>query len=403
MNVLDQEIPYYSPDFLARWKRKDGCRPIEAALSYSIPPPACKFRAQVTRVADAPKNLHPKPDAGMEVLELLGGLVESFREDWNRPISDFIPSWKKPLSPQPPATKKASVPPFDLQEIPGAMRKLDMPVSAKLMERWFAGELNYSPLPTDESKLINQDGKPYPPSMYDTTIVKLEWVLKFPRAKMAFDILKTRERLTSTKAMEALREKLTPRRAPHTQINTTNLTLPEIHKLFQYQYATVEGTLEQKFKQYLAREYAFRGIPDDLTGALGSFNFYVAPQMVTFNHDGSSAAVWSVVLYIKDNYTFTDAPGEVSQYLGHWNKDGLVLVPYNKIVEMLNWKLPTLGAMWFPAAVAVGNPKNRSNVYYPVWNTSYRDWQRVHSRGGDFVIFSDYQALELDPPIEVKF
>lgn len=63
------------------------------------------------------------------------------------------------------------MPPFDLQEIPGAMRKEFMPVSAKLMEKWFAGPLNYSPTTRDKIKGINQDGQPYPPSMIDTTTI----------------------------------------------------------------------------------------------------------------------------------------------------------------------------------------------------------------------------------------
>lgn len=51
------------------------------------------------------------------------------------------------------------------------MRKEFMPVSAKLMEKWFAGPLNYSPTTRDKIKGINQDGQPYPPSMIDTTTI----------------------------------------------------------------------------------------------------------------------------------------------------------------------------------------------------------------------------------------
>jgi hypothetical protein len=404
MNIFDREIPYYSSDLLARWKRRDGCRPINVTISYSSPPPACTYITKPIQAAE-PKSPRPKRDPDLKMLEDIGKIVDSFRENWNRPLSDFFSfKNKNPDSLSDGTTKKdQSIPPFDLQDIPDAMRKIDMPVSAKLMERWFAGELNYSPTPDKEKALINQDGKPYPASMYDTTTIKLEWVLKYPRAKSAFDFLKTRSVLESESAIKELRKILAPWRRPDSQINTSDLRLPELHKQFQYQFANVEGSLEQKLKQYLAREYAYRGIPDDLTGALGSFNFYAAPRTVVYSYDASFAYVHSVTLYIKDNYTFTDGPDEVSQYLGHWNKCGMVLVPYNKIVELLNWKLPTVGAMWFATAVATGNPKKAGNVYYPVWNASYREWQRAHHRGGDFIIFSDYQVVELNPPIEVKF
>lgn len=38
-------------------------------------------------------------------------------------------------------TKADTVAPFDIQEIPITMRALSLPMGAKLMERWFAGQL----------------------------------------------------------------------------------------------------------------------------------------------------------------------------------------------------------------------------------------------------------------------
>ncbi|QVN11913.1 hypothetical protein JYG37_01525 [Burkholderia sp. LAS2] len=88
-------------------------------------------------------------------------------------------------APAPPAEheKDPTIAPLDIQEIPGAMRRLFMPVSARLMERWFAGALNYSPTDRDEALCINQEGQPYPPDMYDMKSVKLEWVLKYPHGR----------------------------------------------------------------------------------------------------------------------------------------------------------------------------------------------------------------------------
>ena len=53
-----------------------------------------------------------------------------------------------------------TVSPFDIQEIPAGMRKEMMPIGAELMERWFAGRLNYSPTDDDGRPKINQDEKP---------------------------------------------------------------------------------------------------------------------------------------------------------------------------------------------------------------------------------------------------
>ncbi|MEK6357695.1 MAG: DUF6402 family protein [Burkholderia cenocepacia] len=45
----------------------------------------------------------------------------------------------------------------------------------------------------------------------------------------------------------------------------------------------------------------------------------------------------------------------------------------------------------------------RENVYYPVRNSSFRQWQLRHQRGGDFVIFSDYRYITLRQPIQLRF
>ena len=80
----------------------------------------------------------------------------------------------------PPAKK---VPPFDIQDVPKAMRKLHMPMAAKLQERWFAGQENYSQSPRHLQNEIDQNGLRYSPAMVDSTTIKMNWVLSFSRAK----------------------------------------------------------------------------------------------------------------------------------------------------------------------------------------------------------------------------
>lgn len=114
---------------------------------------------------------------------------------------------------------KEAAPPFDIQDIPGAMRRELMPVSAKLMERWFAGELNYSRTDADEKAEINQDGNPYPASMYDTTSIKLDWVLNFQRAKNRYDELLT-SLIKTPNAISELRKILLRYRQPYLTLDT---------------------------------------------------------------------------------------------------------------------------------------------------------------------------------------
>nr|WP_281247880.1 DUF6402 family protein [Paraburkholderia lycopersici] len=101
------------------------------------------------------------------------------------------PDPPKPPKTPTPAKPEKTAPSFDIQEIPGAMRKKMMPIGARLTDRRFAGRVNYSPTGDAEKAEINQDGKPYPPDMYDMNIVKLDWVLKFARAEAKYNYLIT--------------------------------------------------------------------------------------------------------------------------------------------------------------------------------------------------------------------
>jgi hypothetical protein len=354
MRIDETDLPYFKADFFNRWKRSNGAnRVYDTKVSYDKAPPPIKY-------GPAPERPSPQKEE-----------------------------------------KKIVVPPFDLQEIPGVMRDLNMPIAAKLMDRWFSGALNYSPTDDDEQALVNQDGKPYPDSMIDRSTVKLKWVLQFERAKRAYDEL-VRLSVYSRQAQKAIRDNLRPYRN-NPQIFYVNQlckeNLLEIHRRFQFQYAGVESTFTQKLRQYLEREYAFRGIPDDLTAALGSFNFYAAPFKVVIDYN--CAFIESIIVYVKDHYTFTDKPGEVSQYLGHWGPKGIVIIPFNEFISVKNIHTTPVGEFYADSAVAVADPQVRGNTYFPVWNSSFREWQKRHYRGGDFVILSDYKAIPLSNPIRV--
>ena len=164
-----KKIPYYKINkILWRWKRCDaenGCYIIpNLAISMNKAPPPPQD--QPPRSPPPPKPPRQKKEVGEGLLAILEAQAR-FRKWLDTP--------SPPKPPKAAPTEKTEVvPPFDLQEIPGAMRKEFMPVSAKLMERWFAGTLNYSPTTDDEKAGINQNSEPYPASMIDTTTIKLD-------------------------------------------------------------------------------------------------------------------------------------------------------------------------------------------------------------------------------------
>ncbi len=385
-SLIFGSIPYYKINkILWTWTLydgEDGCHIVrDTVLSLNKAPPALR---------DQPKP-PPKPPARWPT-------PEERRANTFAVISSFkkwLDSSDPPKQKKPAAEKKVEVaPPFDIQEIPDAMRATHMPVGAKLMEKWFAGELNYSPDDAAEAAMTNQDGKPYPPGMIDSKTIKMDWILEFSRAKERYEFL-----INTAIYNELARNEVLRKLAPYARRGIVDLNawkecpdLPSLHKRFQFQLGSVDGTLEQKFAMFIAEQS--RGTPDDLTAALGSFNFYAAiasariePGVMTVTH---------IVVYVKDSYTFGTKPDEASQYLGHWNRKGVIVVPTFVAAQVSN-----IDWLEFPVAIYTSGPKYM--VYYPVKNSTFREWQMRHRQGGDFIIYSDCVPIRLKTPIRVYY
>ncbi|MEK7888824.1 DUF6402 family protein [Burkholderia contaminans] len=404
MSSNNEKIPYFTINKIF-WKWKlhdgaDGCK-IVPNFSLSMDRPAPPLPMQPKSIATEPKHSSATPkrdslDKMVDDLERVGKALARFQ------------TWLNASAPPKPAIVKLkkddSVPAFDIQEIPAAMRKIYLPTSAKLMERWFSGKLNYSRTSSDESSEINQDGIPYPSDMYDMSTIKLDWILRFPRAKRQFDHL-INEMIRSPKSRIELYKLLIPYKDCAARLYTDDICgndIRELHRRFQFQYSKVDSTFGQKIETQLDAQLRNNGIPDDLSGALGSFNIYAALGSARFSWDVDSrrttAEVTGVWVYVKDNYTFTDKSNERSQYLGHWSSDGVIVVPYSAIAARSNSEhIP-----YVKYAVARGNSLIKGNVYYPIENVDFRKWSDIHGRGGDFIIYSDKKFIPISPPIEIS-
>jgi hypothetical protein len=328
------------------------------------------------------------------VVRILDGLAR-FKEWLDTPPP---PPEKPGLAPVPkPAEKKTgeTVPPFDIQEIPGVIRKLNLPMGGKVMDRWFEGELNYSLNYAAEIAAINQDGKPYPPSTIDKTNITIAWALGFQRAKEQYENL-IKSTIYNSASITELKKMLSQYR-PGTLIDATQIyngDIELIHQHLQFQKVGVESSWRQKLTQALNRAVEYRGVPDDLTATLGSFIIYAAIEKSTIGHH--IATVDKISVYVKDNYTFTVKSNEPSQYLGHWSSKGVIVVPLTEAATLTGNHSAN-----FP--VKLGDAKIKGNVYYPIRNSDFRAWQKKHGRGGDFIIYSDRVILPLlIKPIQIS-
>ena len=408
------------------WEANHGCRcEVEgAALSMQKPPPTAAF---------PPPPPPPPPPAPARLTrgQKQAAKDEQFKKNVLA-VVDGVSAWLK--APQPPKAAPApavssppavKIKPFDIQDIPATMRKLHMPMSAAMMERWFQGQLNYSPTEKDERKGLNHHGQPYPPGMIDKSIVTMDWVLKFKRAKIAFENfteesyytknswgtkvealpqLHTHSDLRTQGAHKELSKALLPYRQRHGTVHTwqlCNADIEKLHREFQFQLLKVDGSLHQRIAEQLRVELTNQGMPDDLTGALGSFNFYAAVSRFHIERNATrvTAVVTGIAVYVKDSYTFATDPGEASQYLGHWNKRSVVISPYASILSKhVDADYPIV------ADKKPVRPETflEDMIYYPVRNRSFRDWQVKHQQGGDFIVYSDVRWVTLDTPIRVQ-
>ncbi|MFM9926490.1 DUF6402 family protein [Variovorax sp. H27-G14] len=387
-----------SNNFMRSWSPQTGeiCRE-DIALSTGRAPPSMLGKPVAhgeRKSVEVPARKKAKEDpyvntvlGAIKAVEAMAGAATSLQR------------WLKSPPPPPPPLKEKSkpvqtVPPFDIQDIPGAMRKIGAPVGADLMDKWFAGALNYPPTSDDERDGLNQNGIPYPPSMFDTTSVKIDWVLKFARAQRGLNRLMLQ--LETTAARREIANALRPygnRRHIWPWLECQG-DIVRFHKEFQFQQTPVEGTLSQKLTQFFTQSLFNEGLPDDLTCALGSFNLYVAISYAWFDHSNKSAVVTHISIYVKDNFTFTDEIRKASQYLGHWNRNHVAIVAAHEAAALAN-----IG--WIDYAVVQGSLYAKDAVLYPVKNSDFRAWQKKHNQGGDFVIYTDRLTMKLDTPIRV--
>lgn len=333
---------------------------------------------------------------------------------------------KPPAKPQPSekpqdAEQADKLPEFDLQDIPKAMDKMGWPVSAKLAREWFA-----SPAHAYNDKLNSVQP-------IDNTTVTIEWVLKFRGALERFNQL-VQQAIYTANAAQSAKNTLGPiieKSFASGQMNSAGIVIDttpfltdplQFHIAWRFQFQSVSSvdTLDVVALT-------------DLTGALANFNFYAAvgKALVTgeryYKYEGKNkifclepvAEITHIYVYIKDSYSFNDDSPSKSQYLGHWNKNGMVLSYFAAANDFFKSSNLNVGNStidkwhYLPEAEEVNKPIDKrtslfrkfmaKDVYWPVHNKTYRDWRAVHNRGGDFMVYSKPKLIKLDKPIILKF
>ncbi|KVO99247.1 hypothetical protein WL28_26180 [Burkholderia ubonensis] len=313
-------------------------------------------------------------------------------------------------------------PTFDLLDIPIAMKNMGWPVSAKLADEWFR----------NPKHIYNDD--PNSDQPIDSTTITLDWCLNFGSVQDKYNELLSKK-IYNDAAKMLLKKKLTPilEKGFQSSINLNFDTTPYVSDLrkfhidWQFQLANISNydTLTSTLGM------------TDLTGALANFGIYAAIGRVEVRGDryykynqventksyciDAQLKVTHVYLYVKDNYSFNDSVGN-SQYLGHWNKKGVILTTGGLVSELVNgkrihtnfgnspntqttlhWNYLFEKPLDKPVDKRTGIIRKfkEQDVYWPVYNRTYSQWREQHGRGGDFMIYSKPKLMKLNVPIEI--
>jgi len=300
-----------------------------------------------------------------------------------------------------PARSLSIAQPLELADIPRAMQKIGWYVSAALLNEWFHYKPgNQATNSFQKNHGYDQDGSAsYPSDRFNKASVKLDWILTFPLAARVFKELQNPDFLGNAEGCLAIAKCLYAHKDQDGRFDALQACGHDIHKLhgnFQFRKLSVDTSALEN-SQTLFGAALHYGLADDLIGALGDFQFCaaIAEAHIKPGWRGTEVDVTKVALYMHGPYSFFDEPNAGgSRYLGHWNKDGIALAPYDLVARKENF------ALWSSHPIQPEGPYGRT--FWPVHNADFRRWQEQHNAGGDMILYSDYRVVTLSSPIKIR-
>ncbi|WP_146744632.1 DUF6402 family protein [Herbaspirillum rubrisubalbicans] len=419
---------------MLRFRRAErGCVPLESPSRVSLDRPAPG--REKSRSVSSSHDVQPKGSGAEETK------VVRAKKDERQTKEERFPKRPELSASEEPMLETCENPPvFDLQDIPSVMEKIGWPVAATLARSWFSREKH----------VYNNDSASVQP--IDDTTITLDWVLQFGRVKQRYDELLS-SGIYNDNSLKILRKKIgrhlselfKGNNAGGLSFNTSNQTsdLRQFSNDWQFQFCAVS-----------TRDTANGNAMSDLTGALANFNIFAAVGQVSVygdryhRYDNKARTktycidpiveITHVFVYVKDNYSFIDADAKgKSQYLGHWNKTGVIATLGGILSDRLDGRYltgmasvkPNFGVdlhtdlgnvsedrslLHTPYLTAQGlellvdtrkgwiRKQRESDIYFPVFNRTYNEWREQHQQGGDFMIYSKPKYLKLKQPIKIK-
>ncbi|MBD2798147.1 hypothetical protein ID856_16700 [Xenorhabdus sp. 18] len=282
---------------------------------------------------------------------------------------------------------------LSLYDIPKIMDKMGWTTASALMKHWFSIKPACKFTAKIKGELVDGNPLKIPETMYNDSIVKMDWARRYDVVNKAIDKLKNVWASENGKArlFEAIFDRNKDR---------------EVDGLFSigYENRAIELDYFSQINWISFGEYD--DTMDELMGAIGAGILKVAVRgYFDVRESKKKFIVEKLGFYIKDTYDFndkykplegvlSDGSNITSEPLGIWSRQGIV--PRKEIpVYMASFVSGAFGWLY----------KNYRG-YVPVFNRDFREWQNIHDEGGDFVVFSDVywtEPLEKDKVIyEIK-
>ncbi|MFC5474537.1 DUF6402 family protein [Paraherbaspirillum soli] len=268
---------------------------------------------------------------------------------------------------------------LQLRDIPDTMDKMGWKMAAQIMRHWFSIEPAWV-MPRD-IKLGKVDPLNLTPTQYNDQIIKMAWLLKFPRAVEALNYLY--KNWTTENGINRLKAKLKKAgwKAQHVlpfKLGSRSMSARELDSVCQVNIKEFGTKLD---------------VLDELYGAIGEGLFKLAVVGEAYPDwllKQDTFVVKHIGIYLRDTYDFnSDSIFEQNFPLGVWSNSRLLhkaeTAAYMTLFEM---KDKSELAETFPGLV-------------PVFNEDFRRYQKLHNAGGDFVVYSDVMWVQVPKGMEI--
>jgi len=443
--------PYYSikDPFLfgsPKWEEhygEDGCFPVRTE--------------QVVLLEKSPRGIAPSPPTPPKLTREQKKAQKAEEEE--RKAKEALEKWKQQNAAKAAAEQKIEdtptpvgidverkLPPFDLRDLPKTMKKVGYPVTSQLLEKWFKGSAYAIPNSEQKKKREWEMGL----IRVEDELVTLDWALKFGEMKEVLkDLLTEGMRENTVADTKNLPKPLWVKRSVYhkdamaiakKKIEEKIKTDFEEDRIFNFSFSTRLDaldfrTFEQKWQFQRIEVKAtktvkgYTTVPTDLTLAVGNCALYAAVGIVVvtgeryWDYDNSKglkrrcfepiAEMTHVFVYLKDDFEVNPKDKEVrSQYLGHWNLDG-VIISELAFISDLNRKgtsepfrnYPIWGVKGTPMPVYTGKDTQALQdkaLYYPIYNETFDAWRQKWRHGQDFITVTKPEFFKLDKPMVFK-